>query len=291
MKLKACFQVLTKHIKEQKGDDNGGPDIDSTTAALTAQVRRLTQELRQLASSAGRPIVVNSHTGRGGGFMSLVVPVAIAGAAGYGYMWWKGLTIGDLMYVTKKGMASAVSNFTKQMEGLTTALAATKRQLAGRLDGVAKAVNETTETVNFVRNEILEARGDVGRLCLDVNSLHHDFRDMKDQLETIGNQQQFTNHGIMLLCRFAIEAQAPSQQPKELIQGLHAYSRGATARSLSVPQNLGGLKLLEEIQGIAEVIKPDGPQLPPLGGSSSSSAAVPPRPPPTVLTRSMSAAR
>ncbi|CAL5418254.1 unnamed protein product [Camellia sinensis] len=58
-----------------------------------------------------------------GNMTSLIVPAAAVGALCYGCMWWKGLTFSDLMYVTKRNMANAVSNLTKYLESVSRALA------------------------------------------------------------------------------------------------------------------------------------------------------------------------
>jgi len=50
---------------------------------------------------------------------TLVLPVAVVGAAGYGYLWWKGLSLGDVMYVTWKSMLNAVSSVSKQLENVS----------------------------------------------------------------------------------------------------------------------------------------------------------------------------
>ncbi|CAL5418229.1 unnamed protein product [Camellia sinensis] len=60
-----------------------------------------------------------------GNMTSLIVPATAVGALCYGCMWWKGLTFSDLMYVTKRNMASAVSNLTKHLESVSKALAVT----------------------------------------------------------------------------------------------------------------------------------------------------------------------
>lgn len=55
------LQVLSKHLKEEGGKGEGGNDY---AVGLTAQVQRLSQELRQLAASSRTVKVV--HLGSGG---------------------------------------------------------------------------------------------------------------------------------------------------------------------------------------------------------------------------------
>ncbi|CAL5434329.1 unnamed protein product [Camellia sinensis] len=79
------------------------------------EVHRLAMEVRQLASTR-QITVLNGNSGQIGNMTSLIVPAVAVGALCYGCMWWKGLTFSDLMYVTKRNMANAVSNLTKHLE-------------------------------------------------------------------------------------------------------------------------------------------------------------------------------
>ncbi|KAI4385592.1 hypothetical protein MLD38_003599 [Melastoma candidum] len=101
-----------------KGFEPSGNKSDPNSEysdAIAAQVRRLVMEVRQLASSR-QITVLNGNSTQMGNVTSMVVPAVALGAIGYGYMWWKGLSFSDLMYVTKKSMATAVSNLTQHLE-------------------------------------------------------------------------------------------------------------------------------------------------------------------------------
>ncbi|CAL5418250.1 unnamed protein product [Camellia sinensis] len=98
----------------EKNEESSEFDSDVSNA-ITSQVRRLAMEVRQLAS-ARQITVLNGNSGQIGNMTSLIVPAAVVGALCYGCMWWKGLTYSDLMYVTKRNMANAVSNLTKHLE-------------------------------------------------------------------------------------------------------------------------------------------------------------------------------
>ncbi|WJX26956.1 hypothetical protein P8452_15823 [Trifolium repens] len=51
-----------------------------------------------------------------GNSSSLVVSVAVLGVAGYGYIWWKGLSFSDIMFVTKHNMEKAVADLTTKLQ-------------------------------------------------------------------------------------------------------------------------------------------------------------------------------
>ncbi|KAK1431115.1 hypothetical protein QVD17_14356 [Tagetes erecta] len=96
------------------------------SAALAAQIRQLSQEIRELSLS--RPVAIfNGNSSSSGGFSSYLMPAAALGAMGYCYMWWKGLSFSDVMFVTKHNMANVVSTVSKQLENVSEALAVNKR--------------------------------------------------------------------------------------------------------------------------------------------------------------------
>lgn len=250
--LRDLTKVLVKHLKEADDPEAAGGEGgkgDSSTAALSAQVRRLTQELRQLASASSRPITVVHASGqRGGGFASFAVPLAVIGAVGYGYMWWKGMGIGDLMYVTKRSMSVAVSSMKQQLEQLSSTIANTRRQLTGRLDGMARAIDDSSSVQGEIQQQVLEMQGSLGRVGKDVGTVQHQLEGLEGKMGTIEEKQDFANHGIVLLCRFVMQGLEGQRHP-ELVQGLHAYSKSppSVTRSLSFGGTSSGLKELEFI--------------------------------------------
>eukprot|EP00897_Mesotaenium_endlicherianum_P002689 jgi/Mesen1/2448/ME000158S01647 len=267
--LSDLSKVLMKHLKEPgEGGDAGGAD-----SALRAEVRRLSMHLGQMQHQWGRPVTVISTGERGGSILSYVTPVAVLGAAGYGYMWWKGFKFGDLMYVTKRGMSNAVSSVTKQLEQVSGALASTRRHLAGRLDVVTKSLDNSIEVQGLIKQEVIEVRGHLGQVGDNVSSVQQIVEGLECKFESLEQKQDFANQGIVLLCRFVMQGIEGNAQP-ELVKGLHAYSRSPMSRSNSLPQS-PGLKELEFItQSIEGTDKKPFPfPLPPNGKSHQ----VPPR--------------
>ncbi|GFQ04740.1 hypothetical protein PHJA_002618000 [Phtheirospermum japonicum] len=159
------LQNLVKRM-EKTGETDG--DSDNSDAIIT-QVRRLAMEVRQLAS-ARQITVLNGNSGQSN-LTCLVMPAAALGAVGYGYMWWKGLSFSDLMYVTKQNMANAVSNLTKHLDHVSEALAATKRHLTQRIENLDGKLDEQVEISKLIRNEVNDVRGDVSQIGLDLDEL------------------------------------------------------------------------------------------------------------------------
>ncbi|BBN01183.1 hypothetical protein Mp_2g05340 [Marchantia polymorpha subsp. ruderalis] len=261
-------RVLSKHLQED-GDRPSGSGGDSTEA-LTAQVRRLTMELRQLAAS-NRPItVVNGSPSSGGNLGSLIVPAAVLGVAGYGYMWLKGWSFSDVMYVTRRNMSNAVASMSKQLETFSAALVATKRQLTLRLDNVSKSLEHNTALTHAIQAQVGQVRGDVAQVGLEMREVQRQIEGLEGKIDEVQGKQDFTNQGIVLLCRFVLQGLEGGGQP-ELLQvghssnvslglkcdylppkqvGFHAYSRTRLERSTS--SSFAASSGLKELQHFSE---------------------------------------
>ncbi|KAL7199769.1 hypothetical protein ACSBR2_021967 [Camellia fascicularis] len=124
-----------------KGMEKNGESSESDSYifdAIASQVHQLAMEVQQLAS-ARQITVLNGNSSQISNLTSLIVPAAVVGVLCYGCMWWKGLTFSNLMYVTKRNMANAVSNLTKHLES------ATKRHLTQRVENLDGKLDEQVE--------------------------------------------------------------------------------------------------------------------------------------------------
>ncbi|GFZ00127.1 GRIP/coiled-coil protein, putative [Actinidia rufa] len=161
------LQSLLKGL--EKNGESSQADGDHSDA-IASQVRRLAMEVRQLAS-ARQITVLNGSSGQLGNITNLIVPATALGALGYGYMWWKGLSFSDLMYVTKRNMANAVSNLTKHLEHVSEALAATKRHLTQRIENLDGKMDQQVELSKLIKNEVTDVRADLSQVGYDLDSL------------------------------------------------------------------------------------------------------------------------
>ncbi|XP_020216003.1 uncharacterized protein LOC109799790 [Cajanus cajan] len=138
------LQLLVKGL-EKSGDQAEGES--EYADAIAAQVRRLANEVRQLSSS--RPITVLNGGSRQSNFSSLVVPAAAMGALGYGYMWWKGISFSDLMYVTKRNMEKAVADLTKKLQHASDVIADAKKHLTQRIQNLDDKMLKQNELARY----------------------------------------------------------------------------------------------------------------------------------------------
>lgn len=187
--LLADFQNLLNSKEE--------PGVDSTDSVV-AQVNRLAMEIRQLAS-ARSITVVNGGSGEGN-VTTFLVPAATLGALGYGYMWWKGLSFSDLMYVTKRNMTNAVTGMTKHLEQVSSALAATKRHLTQRIEGLDGKLDDQKLLSTEIRDEVTQVRGKLENIGFDLGSLQQIVYGMDGKMSIIEKKQAFLCAGILHLC-------------------------------------------------------------------------------------------
>nr|CAB3460429.1 unnamed protein product [Digitaria exilis] len=158
-----------QEILDKASKGKGGGRADGGEDELNEQVRRLAMEVRRLANP--RPVIINGSSVQSG-VSGLLVPAATVGALGYGYMWWKGISFSDLMYVTKRNMANAVSTMTKHLEQVQSSLAVTDARL--KLESIGSEIKNIKDLVWGLDGKI-------------------------DSMEA---KQDFSCAGVMYLCQF-----------------------------------------------------------------------------------------
>jgi len=187
--------------KGNKGKGGGAGDADAElNEALTSQVRRLAMEVRQLASS--RPITVLNGGSGASGVSGLIVPAATVGALGYGYMWWKGISFSDLMYVTKRNMANAVSSMTKHMEQVQSSLAAAKRHLTQRIEKLDDKLDQQKALSGQIRDDVTDARLKLETIGSEIKNIKELVWGLDGKIDSMEAKQDFSCAGVMYLCQF-----------------------------------------------------------------------------------------
>ncbi|THG10803.1 hypothetical protein TEA_001187 [Camellia sinensis var. sinensis] len=237
------IQSLVKGM--EKNGESSESDSDMSDA-IASQVRRLAMEVRQLAS-ARQITVLNGNSGQIGNMTSLIVPAAAVGALCYGCMWWKGLAFSDLMYVTKRNMANAVSNLTKHLESVSEALAATKRHLTQRIENLDGKLDEQVEISKLIKNEVTDVRGDLSQIGFDL-----------DALQRMVSGLDLANLGVLYLCNFVDGRKV--KMPEVLQEQLKLSGKPRGYLNPSEPPSLMGLKEIADslVSGNASRLITDG---------------------------------
>lgn len=194
--------VLGELQEIMKGVNQGTASGPYDIALIQAQIRNLAQEVRDLTLS--KPItILNGKSDSGGSLSSYILPAAAVGAMGYCYMWWKGLSLSDVMFVTKHNMANAVQSMSKQLEQVSSALAATKRHLTQRLENLDGKMDEQVEVSKAIRNEVNDVKDDLSQIGFDVESIQKMVAGLEGKIELLENKQDVANTGIWYLCQVA----------------------------------------------------------------------------------------
>lgn len=193
----ADIQDLAK--KSPKTEE--GADSDHFDDAVASQIRRMAMEIRQLASA--RPITILNGNDGGGNIRALIVPAATLGALGYGYMWWKGISFSDLLYVTKANMASAVANMKNQLDYVTNEIGAFRKHFGQRINKVEGKLDLLKDLQTDLKNGVADARGSMLTLENNVDNLMEEIWHLDERMGTLALKQNFANTGLNYLLEYA----------------------------------------------------------------------------------------
>ncbi|KAL1550473.1 hypothetical protein AAHA92_18428 [Salvia divinorum] len=76
--------------------------------------------------------------------------VIITIVVGYGYIWWKGWKISDMMFATRRGLNDACLSVAKQLETLYSSVSVTKNVYPHEVSGNVKSIDSKFQTVHHV---------------------------------------------------------------------------------------------------------------------------------------------
>nr|GEV77388.1 mediator of RNA polymerase II transcription subunit 1 like [Tanacetum cinerariifolium] len=234
------FSGANKVLKILKTDDKPTSSSKPVNDSLLQQVNSLRQELQLLASNRPLTIVTSNNAG-GANKCSIIIIVAVTG---YGYLWWKGWKLPDMMFATKRSLADATNAVAKQLETVYSSLATTKRHLSSRIDRVNCSLDEFAEITAATQDEVHELHTTVK--ALDVQAVHARVSTLESKLNRIELKQDDTNIGVARLLRTALTLE--NQASMDRIQGDPSSSSSRPA--LEAPQRAMSLPAvqIEEIQ-------------------------------------------
>jgi len=229
-------EILTE-IQEflEKGKGGGGGADNGINDALN-EVRQLAMQVRNLGSP--RSITVLSGGSGQTGVSGLIVPAATVGALGYGYMWWKGISFGDLMYVTKQNMANVVSSMTKHLEQVQISLAAAKKHLTQRIEKLDDKLDQQKALSGQIKDDVTGARLKLENIGSEIKNIKELVWGLDEKMDSMEAKQNFSCAGVMYLCQF-IE-QSGGKLPERL-EGIKP-----SAKRFATPMGIQGLQLAIE---------------------------------------------
>ncbi|CAN6571496.1 unnamed protein product [Malus baccata var. baccata] len=173
------------------------------SAIIRAQIQQLAREIRELTSSGPVTVYNENSSSSAGSYASYLVPAAAIGAMGYCYMWWKGWSFSDVMFVTRHNMANAVATVSKQLENVHETLACTKRHLSKKLENLDWKVEEQKEITQLIANDVNEVKTNLSQIGFDVEMIHQMVSGLEEKVDLIESKQDATNSGLLYLCQVA----------------------------------------------------------------------------------------
>ncbi|KAH9323015.1 hypothetical protein KI387_017654, partial [Taxus chinensis] len=239
------IQSLLRGLDKGRVSSNGTSDH---ITALVDQVERIKNELRNLPSG---PIIFNPNSGQSGNLASFAMPAAMLGVVGYGYMWWKGFSFSDLMYVTKRNVANVVASMTKQLDHLSSALAATKRHLTQRIENIDEKMDEQKELSKSIKNEVFDVRGDLSQIGFDIEGIQKLVSGLEEKIGMLDGKQDFANVGVAYLCKFV-----GGEKDGNMAKFLQNFP--AKASKMLPPPVYAEAQSLKGLQYIADTIRSGG---------------------------------
>ncbi|KAG1370130.1 30S ribosomal protein S5 [Cocos nucifera] len=192
-----ALKVITKHLQQDK--DNSQSSGKPQTDTLLAQVNSLRQELQTLASSRSVTIVTGTSAGSG---TYGVTAVIVIGVVGYGYVWWKGWKLSDVMFVTQRGLSNACTAVGKKLDLVSSSIADARRHLSSRIDRVDINLDECRDLTNATKGEVSRLNGELSGIHQDVESVHRFIQTLGTKISRIEESQDITTRGLYSLCMF-----------------------------------------------------------------------------------------
>ncbi|KAF3431021.1 hypothetical protein FNV43_RR25751 [Rhamnella rubrinervis] len=225
--VSGAFKLAWRQLKR----DDSSPSVNKPrNDSLMAQVNNLRQELQILASNRSITIVNSSRTASGATKYGTIIVVIVVG---YGYIWWKGWKLPDMMFATRRSLSDACNSIGKQLENVT------KQRLSSQIDGLDHSLDECLENTIRTQQEVSELLGKTDSIGVDVKSVHDAVQSLETKIYSIEEKQNFTTGGLMKLCDYAsrIENSRTSKQ----IQTGPSSSRPALDLTPSSPSRTGSL--------------------------------------------------
>ncbi|CAJ1838995.1 unnamed protein product [Sphenostylis stenocarpa] len=186
--VSGAFKVVLKQLKSNEP----APTVKKLphNDALMAQVNSLRQELQLLARDRSITIVNASGTG-GRKYVTVIVIVAV----GYGYIWWKGWKLPDLMFATKRSLSDACTSIGDQMGKLYGTIDDVKKKLSTRMNRLDENLDECAALTESTREEIAVTQQKADTITGDFKSVHVAVRVLESRIKEIEEKQVATTEG------------------------------------------------------------------------------------------------
>ncbi|GMJ08183.1 hypothetical protein like AT1G24265 [Hibiscus trionum] len=230
--VSGAFKIAYRQLK----NDNSTSSVKKPhNDYLVAQVNSLRQELQILASN--RPITIVTGRGTGASKYSIIIVVVVVG---YGYVWWKGWRLPDMMFATRRSLSDARDAIAKQLESVYSSISVTRRHLSSRIESVDSRLDEIADITSTTQEEVSLIQDKSKMLNTNVQSVRHVVQTLESKIKRIEGKQDMTNEGVSWLCDYAQTME--QNKPTDRIQASPASSsRPALEAPMKTPSRSGSL--------------------------------------------------
>ncbi|KAJ7957532.1 BZIP transcription factor, putative (DUF1664) [Quillaja saponaria] len=224
--VSGAFKIVLKQVRRDDSSPSASASAKKPPSdALLAQVNSLRQELQLLARD--RTITIVNASGTGARKYGTIIVVVVVG---YGYIWWKGWRLPDMMFASRRSLSDACTSIAKQLENVYASIAATKRKLSSRMDGLDSSLDECAALTEDTREEVSVVRGRADMIGVDVKSVHFAVRTLETKISRIEEKQDLTNDGVKRLCDYAWNL-----ENSKTTERIEATASGSSRLSLELP--------------------------------------------------------
>ncbi|KAL3609518.1 hypothetical protein D5086_000538 [Populus alba] len=196
--VSGAFKIAFRQLKRDDSTSSVSKSSKPPNDSLMAQVTSLRQELQMLASS--RPVTIVTASGTGANKYGVVVVVIVVG---YGYVWWKGWKLPDMMFATRRSLSDACTSIGQQLENVYGSIRSTRRHLSSKIDGVDTNLNAIAELTASTQERVTELREDSSRIGNDVRYVRDAVETLELKISRIEGKQDLTTLGVKRLCDYA----------------------------------------------------------------------------------------
>ncbi|CAN1295165.1 hypothetical protein LINPERPRIM_LOCUS22740 [Linum perenne] len=194
------FSGATRILRHLKSDTGAvrKPQNDS----LMAQVNSLRQELQLLASN--RPVTIITSGGTGANKYYLII---VIGVVGYGYVWWKGWKLPDLMFATRRTLNDACNSVGQQLDSVYSSVRTTRKELSSDISNLDSKLNEVGELIDGTQEIVVQLRDGSGKISSEVRHVRDVVVTLESKISRIEEKQMNTMAGVNDLLVFAHQTQ------------------------------------------------------------------------------------
>lgn len=171
-------------FKQLKNSDSPASVKKPPSEALLAQVNSLRQELQILASNRAVTIV----TGGGTGTQKFGI-IVIVGVVGYGYIWWKGYKLPDMMFATRRGLSDACNVVAKQLDGVNSMVVVTRKALNNKINGLDENLKNIGEITTATQNEVSQLHDVSNAINDNVQYVRSAVKTLESKISSLESKQ------------------------------------------------------------------------------------------------------